>query len=216
MDDRYLTHLPSHGGHKNNRSVWWFHGHATIPGTDELDPPGPQPVVIRQLQVRRDSAEESRSYDCLSWLTIEHTPPSHDTPEGWKEVLLRTCSRPEKLNRETHEIFIICAVGLKYMIFSWNARNAGNPTQELRIDIAGEDNHFPSQLKPAPETSPHLPNLKASGHPDQYRIGLSRVWSIDPRQIDDQGRPMEPLTALERFTTHTRTARLENPYIESD
>ena len=98
------------------------------------------------------------------------------------------------------------------MTFSWKPRNAGNPTQELRIHIANEDIHFPSQLRPTPEACPHLPNLNASGHPDQYRIDLSRVWSIDPGQMDYQGGPMEPLTALERFTTHTRTAQLENPY----
>lgn len=212
----------------NGRSVGWLFGHAVLPradeldppggdeldspGADELDPPGPRPVVMRRVQMGPDTQEGSPDYQRFNWIIVEYAPPSHDTPEGWKELLLRACARQEKFDRGTHDIFMICAVGVKYMIFSWDPRNAGNPTQELCIHIAGEDTHFPSQLKPAPEASPHLPNLNASGHPDQYRINLDRVWSLDPGQTDDQGRPMEPLTAMDRFMRHTRTAQLENPY----
>ena len=51
----------------DDRSVWWVFGHAGIPGTDgELDPPGPEPVVVRKVQICRDIDEESPEYDRLN------------------------------------------------------------------------------------------------------------------------------------------------------
>lgn len=152
-----------------------------------------------------------RWYNFNNWLIIETEPPSRDTPEGWKELLMQACSRLQQYDNGSHDVYIICAVDLRYIAFYWDPMNANNPVQELRLGAASEEFHFPSQLKSAPDCSPHIPNLNNDGDPDQYRIDLSRVWSIDPGQLDARRQPVEPLMAVEKFMKHVRTTSLQNP-----
>lgn len=126
--------------------------------------------------------------------------------------MLQVCARAETgYDPGAHDVYIICAIGLKYMLFTWDPKNAGIAAQELRFNVAGEDTPFQSQLKPVLEAPPHVPKLSIAGDPDQYLIDLDKVWSIDPRQIDEQGRATEPFTALETFLARTRTVSLQNP-----
>ena len=147
-----------------------------------------------------------------TWLIMEVKAASQDTAERWKELLSQACSRAQTgYDTGAHDVYIICAVGLKYMLFSWDPANAGVSARELRINVAGETTRFPSQLKPTSGSSPHVPKLNVAGDPDQYQIDLGKVWSIDPRQIDVQGRVPKPFTALENFLVRTRKVGLSNP-----
>jgi hypothetical protein len=197
----------------SRRFGWVVHREPFMGPEGEIEQDKPEAIVVRSAQTHQNAQEpqQQRQSDFYNWLIIETKPPSRDTPEGWKELLMQACSRVRQYDDGSHDVYIICAVGLKYMAFYWDPRDAGNPKQELRLGVAGVEVHFPSQLKPDPGCSPHVPNLKNDGNPDQYRIDLSRVWSIDPGQVDAQGHPMEPLTTLERFITHTRTTPLQNP-----
>lgn len=179
------------------------------------DPEKPDAIVVRRVRIDRGSAtgeDGPPQYHRYNWVTIEVEPPGQDTPEGWRGLLQRACSRAASHSCGVHDVFIICAVGLKYMIFSWDPRNTDIPAQELRLSVAGADVHFPSQLSPMSGLSPHVPKLGAPGDPDQYRLDPSCVWSIDPGQVDESGQGEEPLKALENFLKHTRFLRLQNPY----
>ena len=188
-------------------------------GRSDLDPQKPAAIVVRCVRSRREAAANGDAqpvleFDRFTWLIIEIKPAGQDTAENWKELLFRACSRAETgYNPGAHDVYIIYAVGLKYMLFSWDPTNAGVSAQELRIDVAGENTHFASQLKPVPGSSPHLPRLKIVGDPDQYQINICKVWSIDPRQIDAQGRAPESFTSLEEFLVRTRTLGLSNKFL---
>ena len=174
-------------------------------------------IVVKAFRTNVTQQPQQLKQVCYIYsLIIETKPPSRDTPEGWAELLAQVCSRECRRDKGSHDVYIICAVGIKYMSFYWDPSNAGNPAQELRLSVAGKDVHFPSQLKPAPDCSPHVPGLNADDTPDQYRIDLSRVWSADPAQLDAAGQAMEPLTALESFLTNVRTTPLHNPYTETE
>ncbi len=200
---------------KGSRELW-----PQPDGYSDLDPQKPAAMVVRCVRKRRGTganavtttgdAPMAPTYDRLTWLIMEVKAASQDTAPKWKELLLQACSRAAA-GYGDHDVYIICAVGLKYMLFSWDPTKAGIAAQELRIDIAGETTPFPSQLRPASESSPHVPKLGIAGDPDQCMINLDKVWSIDPRQIEAQGRAPEPFTALEDFLARTRTVGLVNP-----
>lgn len=199
--------------------VHWKVQHELWPRPDGWSDQKPGVIAVRCVRRSRTAAASAATdshsqaqleYDRLTWLLLEVVPTSQDTAEGWKELLLQVCARAER-GYGVHDVYIICAIGLKYMLFTWDPKNAGNPAQELRLNIANENMHFPSQLKPVPEASPHVPKLSIAGEPDQYQIDLDKVWSIDPRHIDEQGRATEPFTALETFLARTRTVLLQNP-----
>lgn len=197
----------------NGRQVdWAVHREPFLgpDGKEERDKP--DAIIVRSLVVRKNAPQmQDREFDRYNWLIIEASPPAQDTPEGWKELLMRVCSRVRQYDNGSHDVYILCVVGLKYMPFYWDPKNADNPAQQLRLDVSGEEVLFLSQLRPAQDCSPHLPNLKADRAPDQYRIDLTRVWGADPGQLDASGQAMEPLTALETFIMNTRTTPLQNP-----
>jgi hypothetical protein len=205
---------------KGSRELW-----PRPDGHSDLDPQKPAAMVVRCVRKRRGAAANAATttgdapmalkYDRLTWLIMEVKAARQDTAEKWKELLLQACSRAAT-GYGAHDVYIICAVGLKYMLFSWDPTKAGIAAQEMRINVAGETTHFPSQLKPAPESSPHVPKLGVASDPDQYVIDLDKVWNIDPRQIDAQGRAPEPFTALEDFLARTRTVGLVNPRPDLD
>jgi hypothetical protein len=197
----------------NGQEIHWAVHHEpfqTPEGKIEYDKP--QAIVVRAGQWRQHAqSPQQRSFQRYNWLMIETAPPSLDTPEGWKDLLTQACYRMSRYNNGAHDICIICAIGLKYMALRWDPKNADNATQELRIRVAGSEVHFPSQLMPVPDLSPHLPNLKADRTSDQYAIDIGRVWSADPGQVDARGQAMRPLVALEAFFNHIRTTPLQNP-----
>lgn len=189
-------------------------------GRSDLDLHKPAAIVVRCVRLRQQAAVNAATgdaqpvfeFDRFTWLIIEVKRADQDTAENWIELLLQACSRAKTgYDTGAHDVYIICAVGLNYMLFSWDPTNVDVSSQELRIDVAGENTHFESQLKPVPECSPHLPKLQVAGDPDQYQIDLCKVWSIDPRQIDAQGRAPESFTSLEGFLARTRTVGLSNP-----
>lgn len=212
-DDVAKHTFPRHETINRRRFGWVVHREPFLGPEGDIEQDKPEATVVRSVQVRRQNAPEpqQRQSDLYNWLIIETKPPSRDTAEGWKELLMQACSRVRQYDRGAHDVYIICAVGLRYMALYWDPRNAGSPTQELRLGVAGEEVRFPSQLKPAPDCSPHVPDLEDDENPEQYRIDLGQVWSIDPGQVDAQGHPLEPLTALEGFITHTRTTPLHIP-----
>lgn len=209
----------------NNERILWKVQRELWPGLDpgfsNLDPSKPKATVVRCVRRRRapaaatgDAQLPPLEFDRFTWLIMEVKPPSQDTAEEWRELLLQVCSRAEKgYEPGSHDVHIICAIGLRYMLFCWDPANAGVPARALRINIAGGDEtRFPSQLRPVPEASPHVPKLGMEGNPDQYLIDLDKVWSIDPRQIEAHGgRVSESFTALESFLARTRTVWLRNP-----
>jgi hypothetical protein len=176
----------------------------------------PDAIVVKKMRFQLRAGDEAPKYGLYHWVVIETDVPNNDSAEGWKDLLQLACSRATSYNEGVHDVFIICVIGVKYMIFSWDPSNAGMPTRELRMHVNGNDVRFPSKLKPVPEVSPQLPNLKNDGDPDQYLIALSRVWSIDPGQVDESDEAMEPLKAMENFMIHARTVQLDNPYSKDD
>jgi hypothetical protein len=200
---------------------WRVHREPFLHPSGDIERDRPYAIVVRSVLARPKNALESpqqKTIDFYNWLIVEAEPPSQDTPQGWKELLLRACSRIYQYDKGSHDIYLICAIGLKYMPFYWDPKNTDTPAQELRLKIADEEEeeeeeevHFPSQLRPALDCSPHVPNVKVGASPDQYRIDLSRLWSADPGQLDSEGQAMEPLTALESFLTHARKTPLLNP-----
>ena len=208
----------------DHEAVLWKVRRERWPGSDsrlDPDPQKPTTTVVRCLRPHRESAANAAGsssapsvpeFDRLTWLIMDVKAASQDTAERWKELLSQACSRAQTgYDTGAHDVYIICAVGLKYMLFSWDPANAGVSARELRINVAGETTRFPSQLKPTSGSSPHVPKLNVAGDPDQYQIDLGKVWSIDPRQIDVQGRVPKPFTALENFLVRTRNVGLSNP-----
>lgn len=159
-------------------------------------------LVVKPGHIIPNTANpQQRPYEGSHRLIIEGSPPAQDTPKGWKELILQACSHmcQHQYVNGANDIYLIYAAGLRYMPFYWDPSNADKPTQKLRLNVAGEDVHFPSQLTPIPDCSPHVPNLRAKGSPDQYRIYPSRLPSADPEQLDVSGHARAPLTALERI-----------------
>jgi hypothetical protein len=158
-------------------------------GWSGLDPQKPAAVVVRYVRKYQEPATNVAAtgdaqlvleYDSLTWLA-EFKPVNRDTVEKWKELLLQAFSGA-KTGCETgaHDGHIICAVRFKYMLFPGSYEPSVS-AQGLHINIAGTNTHFPSQLRPVPDPSPHVPKLSITGDPDQYQIGLSKVWGIEPQ-----------------------------------
>lgn len=114
-------------------------------------------MIIRCVRKRREASANAAAtgdaqlpleYDRL----MEVKPASQDTVERWKELLFQAFSRAETgYDAGAHNVYIVCAVGIKYMLLSRNHTNAGVSVQELRINVSGENKHFGSQLKPVRE-----------------------------------------------------------------
>jgi hypothetical protein len=155
----------------NGREVYWAVRHTQlITPEGYLDQSHPDAIVVKARQYHPDAQkpQQQRTFDHYDWLIIETAPPNRDTWEGWKELLQQVCARMHRSDNGTHDINIICAIGLKYMAFYWDPSNTGNTAQELWLTAAGSEVPFPSQLTPAPDCSPHVPNLTADGNPGQY------------------------------------------------
>jgi hypothetical protein len=198
----------------NGRQVrWMVHQELCYGPSEGIELDKPQAIFVKRMHSHQDAQPSHDTVTRYSWLMIEASPPQRDIPEGWKELLMQACSRvcQPTFDNGVHDIYVVCVAGLKFMAFYWDPKNAGNATQQLRLSVAGQEARFPSQLTPVPDCSPHVPSLQADGSPDQYRINVSRVWSIDPEPIDIHARAMGPLTALESFMTRSRTTLLQNP-----
>ncbi|KAK4096240.1 hypothetical protein N658DRAFT_46541 [Parathielavia hyrcaniae] len=90
----------------------------------------PDHVVVRLWRSLNAGGQGSHvEFRDLLW--VECQSPAHDTPARWKDLTEQTCDRL----REAHpfrEVFVILAVGLKWMFFKWNPNNAnGSPLQVL-------------------------------------------------------------------------------------
>lgn len=95
---------------------------------------------------------------------MEVKAASQDTVEGWKELLSQACSQAQTgYHIGAHDVYIICAVGLKYMLFLWDPANADISANKLRINVPDKITRFPSQLKPISGSSPHVPKLNFRG-----------------------------------------------------
>jgi hypothetical protein len=130
----------------------------------EIERDRPDVTVLRMRQQLRS--------DTYNRLIIDVEPPSRDTPEGRKDLLMLDMRSRTPYDNRPHDISIICAIGLKYMAFHWDPRNADIPAQQLRLSVIGEEVHFPSQLTPAPGRSPPVRNLEARSAPYRSRKGM--------------------------------------------
>jgi hypothetical protein len=207
----------------NGRGVYWAVRHTQLVTPEGyLNQDHPDALVVKARQFHPDAqSPQHRTFEHYDWLIIETAAPSHDTAEGWKELLQQACARINRCDNGSHDIYLICAVGLKYMAFYWDPgnvaanKNNNNTSQQLRLPVPGSDTTaFPSQLTPVPACSAHVPHLTAEGAADQFTIDISRVWSADPGQVDERGQAMRPLTALEAFFKHVRTGPLRYPFLE--
>jgi hypothetical protein len=200
----------------NDQDVRWVVQRELFQGPEgRPNPFQPDASVVRLVKVASSSRIGSRqnlSFNRYNWLVIETEPPSQDKPNIWVWLLHRACSRLMQYHDGSHQIFLICAVGLSYMLFTWEPQNACVPGTELQLQADDTMVRFPSQLRPSPTYSPHVPNLGVVGHPHRYLIVPSLVWSIEPWQIDTQGQARTPLLAIEIFMRQARNARIQNPY----
>lgn len=87
-------------------------------------------VVIRGLRTYQPAPPPAapgtqmivdRLYDHLF---IENKPPSHDKGFSWKDLIFEACGRLQSVCGNTYDAYLICAVGLKFMIFYWDPQDS--------------------------------------------------------------------------------------------
>jgi hypothetical protein len=97
--------------------------------------------------------------DTYNRLIIDVELLSRDRSEGRKDPLTLDMRSHTPYDNGSPDISTICAIGLKYMAFYWDPRNADILAQQLRSSVAGEEVHFPAQLTPTPGCSLQISNL---------------------------------------------------------
>ncbi|ROW12541.1 hypothetical protein VMCG_00507 [Cytospora schulzeri] len=66
------------------------------------------------------------------YLWVECEAPDKDQPDGWKDLMSETAGRLS-IEHATRPLYLILAIGLKWMIFGWDPLQAGQ-NQQLSIN----------------------------------------------------------------------------------
>lgn len=114
---------------------------------------------LNLLKVIRRTVGTDMHYVSIDQLVVENKAHAHHSAAQWKDLLLETTSRLSSVS-EHNDIWVICAIGLRYMQFYWDHGDASKDAIGLKIHVQGEGNgqmyRIPSQLRPM-RPAPHLP-----------------------------------------------------------
>jgi hypothetical protein len=163
-------------------------------------------LKVTQAQVVQ-AANLQPAFNRHDHLVVENKAPSHNTAAGWRDLLQETSDRLLSFCAN-HDIWVICTIGLRYMMFQWLPNYANQPNIALhgRVQGSPQDYVLPSQLRPI-QPAPHLPSMNGPVPATRYLIDHTRVMSINPN-----GANLLSLQAMEQFLLFIRTAVLQNPH----
>lgn len=149
-----------------------YHQHAIVVKKQTMVSPSPE--GSQPLTVSRD----------ILW--VEYKAPNHDTPAGWKDLIEQASNRLA-VAHPNRMLFVIFAIGLKWMSFKWDPIGAVNapPLQILTNNHAqGQEWTLPPQLRYDP-TVPGQSHVVAYGDSlvtdtiDQISAYSLEYWTHD-------------------------------------
>lgn len=197
--DLLSHHFPREDQRDDQRIQWTIYRetYATRPGSRPHSST-PHMVLVR-TPILLNQTERRLTSHRYSHLFVETRPSVRDTPTGWEELLRQAAWRLSIVCGQRHDVLLICAVGLRYMIFRWDSISAGSsarPPLRGRGDN-GEEYVLPTQLRPVRDFMPHV----------------SKHFIIDPRRALklNCSCPTEGNKALEIFFNNARLERPSNP-----
>ena len=149
---------------------------SSLPFRRSVDLSQPQPIIVTKTRRRHHQQPHGRLIiDRSNYLIILVSRPRRDTLEGWKEIIAKACYLVDSGSFEKggHTIYIVCAVGIKYMAFYWNPKNAGNVIEQLRLGFGDPEIYFPSQLMP----SQNVLRMSLICKPLKIQNGTASTWT---------------------------------------
>jgi hypothetical protein len=147
---------------------------------------------------RPDLRAEITSQD---YLLVQTARPRFDNSAGWRDLLLAT-SIKLSISCGYNQIFVICAIGLKYMLFFWEPQRANLPPTLVRGSPPTIHNYvLPPQLVSL-GPAPHLQRLPGG----MIVLDHTQALHINPDPI----RNSNGLEAMERYLFTVKTVILRN------
>lgn len=100
-----------------------------------------------------------------------------------------------------YDAYLLCAIGLRYMIFHWDPRHTG-PTAQRRalwLQLTNGMHHtFATELRPVPSFDAHVTGNLA--------IDFTQALSLDPTY------PTVGNVTMQKYLNHVRQSHPNNPH----
>jgi hypothetical protein len=140
------------------------------------------------------------------YLLVQTARPRSDTPVGWRDLLVATSTKLS-MSCGQNQIFVLCAIGLKYMSFFWEPHRANYPPTFVRGSPPTTQNYaLPPQLVSL-GPAPYLQRL----HGGMIVLDHTQALRINPDPICNS----IGLEAMEQFLFTVKTVILSNANITS-
>jgi hypothetical protein len=133
-------------------------------------------------------------------LFVENKAAEHDIPSGWKILLQEATSRLKSICANVHDVYLICAIGLRYMIFYWDPTSTGLAAQPAlwgQLDN-GTQYGLPTELRPMTDFKPHVLS--------DYRVDHTLALKLNPSN------PSTGNSTLECYLNNVRSEALRNAH----
>lgn len=135
------------------------------------------------------------------YLLVQTARPRFDTSAGWRDLLVATTTKLS-MSCGQNQIFVLCAIGLKYMSFFWEPHRANYPPTRIRGSPPITHNYIlPPQLVSL-GPAPHLQRL----HGEMIGLDHTQALSINPAPICNS----IGLEVMEQFLFAVKTVILSN------
>lgn len=161
---------------------------------DEPSTHKPDVVVVRLSQPQvlgPDGLYREVNRDIL-W--VECKAPCHDEPGKWKKVIEEATERLKSAH-PNRNVWLIVAIGLKWMVFYWDPSNSRTTSSHLAVMASNESSGWavdPDIRVPPPPLNPQVPaiNVQAPGGYVNTAAGVIRsqnaysldFWTMAPNQ----------------------------------
>jgi hypothetical protein len=142
-------------------------------------------------------------------LWVECKAPEEDTPAGWKNLMMRAGARLEEAH-PNRMLYVILAIGLKWMFFKWDPLSPRPPLQVLADNRTGVWNmspyyHYESAVAGQFHVIHHsLPGQPATEVIDTTMAYSLNFWTPHP-QAPQQPANMHAMQLLEACFRHIQS-----------